>query len=99
VTQTTAAPIAAGRQPTFTLSGGGSPGIVAVPGFQGHIIARTEFRYCHGFAMLSAFNALANSSGQHRAYLVLVMDRPVHRESVPLPRTSDAKAKHLSSTT
>ena len=80
--QTTNAPIPAGQQLTFTLSGGGNYGIAATPGFQGYIIAQSQFQWCHAFAYISAQGALPTSNGASMGYLALVMDNPVFRPGV-----------------
>jgi hypothetical protein len=49
VTQT----IPAGKQLDFNLSRGGNFGMPAVAGFQGYVIASANFRYSHGFALIS----------------------------------------------
>jgi hypothetical protein len=49
VTQT----VPAGKQLDFNLAKGGNFGTPAVPGFQGYIIAIPNFRYSHGFALIS----------------------------------------------
>lgn len=80
--QTTNAPIPAGQQLTFTVSGGGNYGIAATPGFQGYIIAQAQFQWCHAFAYISAQGALPTSNGASMGYLALVMDNPVFRPGV-----------------
>jgi len=80
--QTTNAPVPAGQQLTFTLSGGGGYGIAATPGFQGYIIAQAQFQWCHAFAYISAQGALPTSNGASMGYLALVMDIPVYRPGV-----------------
>jgi hypothetical protein len=80
--QTTNAPIPAGQQLTFTLSGGGNYGIAATPGFQGYIIAQGQFQWCHAFAYISAQGALPTSNGASMGYLALIMDVPVFRPGV-----------------
>jgi hypothetical protein len=72
--QTTNAPLPAGQQLTFTLSGGGGYGIAATPGFQGYIIAQAQFQWCHAFAYISAQGALPTSNGASMGYLALIMD-------------------------
>lgn len=71
---TTNAAVPAGQQLTFTLSGGGGYGIDPTPGFQGYIIAQSQFRFCHGFAYISAQGALPTSNGASMGYVALVMD-------------------------
>jgi hypothetical protein len=80
--QTTNAPLPAGQQLTFTLSGGGGYGIAATPGFQGYIIAQAQFQWCHAFAYISAQGALPTSNGASMGYLALIMDYPVYRPGV-----------------
>jgi hypothetical protein len=74
--QTTNAPVPAGQQLTFTLSGGGNYGIAGTPGFQGYIIAQADFQFCHAFAYISAQGATPTSNGASMGYLALVMDAP-----------------------
>lgn len=75
--QTTNAPIPAGQQLTFTLSGGGNYGISATPGFQGYIIAQCQFNYLRGFAYISAQGALPTSNGASMGYIAeIIEDRP-----------------------
>jgi hypothetical protein len=71
-TSTTAVP--AGSEITFDLSSGGNYGIPATPGFQGYIIARTDFQYCHGFAFLSPVGD--QGAGQGAGYLAIQLDMP-----------------------
>jgi hypothetical protein len=80
--QTTNAPLPAGQQLTFTLSGGGGYGIAATPGFQGYIIAQAQFQWCHAFAYISAQGALPTSNGASMGYLGLIMDVPNYRPGV-----------------
>jgi hypothetical protein len=80
--QVTNAPVPAGQQLTFTLSGGGGYGIAATPGFQGYIIAQAQFQYCHAFAYISAQGALPTSNGASMGYLALVMDNHQPRPGV-----------------
>lgn len=80
--QTTNAPLPAGQQLTFTLSGGGGYGIAATPGFQGYIIAQAQFQWCHAFAYISAQGALPTSNGASMGYLGLIMDKPDYRPGV-----------------
>jgi hypothetical protein len=72
--QTTNAPVPGGQQLLLTLSGGGNFGIAATPGFQGYIIAQTQFQFCHAFAYISAQGALPTSPGASIGYLGLIMD-------------------------
>ena len=82
--QTTSTVIEAGKQLTFTLSGGGGTGVEPVPGFQGYIVARAQFRYCHGYAFLSALNSIATGNGASSGYVALILDRPSFRPDVAL---------------
>jgi len=56
---TTTASVAAGSELIFTLSGGGGcqPGtcgtVPATPGFQGYMIAQTNFQFCHAFSFIT----------------------------------------------
>lgn len=70
--QTTNAAVPPGGVLAFTLSGGGAFGIPGAPGFQGYIIAQTQFRYCHGFAYLSGQGAPSAGEG----YLGIILDSP-----------------------
>jgi pathogenesis-related protein 1 len=75
--QATTAPIPAGQQLTFTLSGGGNYGIAATPGFQGYIIAQCQFTYARGYAYISAQGALPTSNGASMGYMAeIIEDRP-----------------------
>jgi len=70
---TTTAPIAAGQTLTFDLMGGNSGlGIAPATGFQGYIIAQTNFQYCHGFAFIS--NPQVTFA---EGYLAISLDLPV----------------------
>jgi hypothetical protein len=69
--QTTNAPVPPGQTLTFTLSSGGNFGIAATPGFQGYIIAQSQFQYCHGMAYFSALGAPGIGGG---TYLGIVLD-------------------------
>jgi len=71
---TTTSVVAAGAELVFTLSGGGTNGIAATPGFQGYIIAVAAFQYCHGFAFIT--NGLGTSSGIAEGYLAIQLDQP-----------------------
>lgn len=75
--QTTSSVVAGGYQLTFTLSGGGNYGIAATPGFQGYIIASSQFQYCHAYAFISAQGALPTSAGANTGYIALEMDSPI----------------------
>jgi hypothetical protein len=63
-------PIPPGEQLAFTLSGGGSRGIGATPGFQGYIIATCGFPYAHGFVFVGDLGAQSLAQG----YLGVVLD-------------------------
>ncbi len=69
--QTTTSAVAAGEQVIWTLSMGGTHGIVATPGFQGYIIADCNFLFAHGYAFISDVGAQKLAQG----YLALVMVR------------------------
>jgi len=71
---TTTSVVAAGAELVFTLSGGGTNGIAATPGFQGYIIAVAAFQYCHGFAFIS--DAIGTSSAIAEGYLAIQLDEP-----------------------
>lgn len=68
--QTTTSMIGGGQVLLFTLSGGGTNGITATPGFQGYIIANCGFRFAHGLAFISDPGARNLALG----YLALIMD-------------------------
>lgn len=74
--QTTNGPVEAGQQLAFTLSGGGSYGFTATPGFQGYLISQSRFRYCHGFAYVSALGAIPTANGASMGYLAIHLDPP-----------------------
>jgi len=76
-TQVTTSSVPAGSELIFTLSGGGNYGILATPGFEGYLIVRTDFQYCHGFAFISDAGAQKLAEG----YLAIQLDTP------GLPRT------------
>jgi hypothetical protein len=80
--QTTVAPIEGGNQLAFTLSGGGPAGIAPVPGFQGYLIAQSTFRFCHGFAYLSALGAAAQVNSASIGYLGLATDKGLNRTGI-----------------
>jgi len=71
---TTTSVVAAGAELVFTLSGGGTNGIAATPGFQGYIIAVAAFQYCHGFAFIT--DGIGTSSGIAEGYLAIQLDQP-----------------------
>jgi hypothetical protein len=64
--------VAAGSELVFTVSNGGNLGVAATPGFQGYIIARANFQYCHGFAFISDLGAQKLAEG----YLAIQLDIP-----------------------
>ena len=68
--QTTNAPLPAGQELIFTLSNGGNLGIAATPGFEGYIIAQSNFQFCHAFAFISDLGAQRVAEG----YLGIVLD-------------------------
>jgi len=70
-TQTTQV-VPAGSELVFTLSNGGNLGLTSTPGFQGYIIARANFQYCHGFAFISDLGAQKLAEG----YLAIQLDIP-----------------------
>jgi hypothetical protein len=79
-TQVTNAPVPAGSELVFTLFAGGNYGIAATPGFQGYIIARADFQYCHAFAFISDLGAQKLAEG----YLAIQLDIPgLNRTGVP----------------
>jgi hypothetical protein len=64
--------VAAGSELVFTLSNGGNLGVAATPGFQGYMIARANFQYCHAFAFISDLGAQKLAEG----YLAIQLDYP-----------------------
>jgi hypothetical protein len=74
--QPTNAPVPGGQEVLFTLSGGGNFGIAATPGFQGYIIAQSQFQFCHAFAYISAQGALPTAPGASEGYLGIILDAP-----------------------
>jgi hypothetical protein len=64
--------VTAGSELVFDLYGGGNLGIAATQGFQGYIIARANFQYCHGFAFISDLGAQKLAEG----YLAIELDMP-----------------------
>jgi hypothetical protein len=68
----TSSSVAAGSELVFTLSSGGNLGVMSTPGFQGYIIARANFQYCHGFAFISDMGAQKLAEG----YLAIQLDVP-----------------------
>jgi len=64
--------VPSGSELVFTLSNGGNLGIAATPGFQGYIIARANFQYCHAFAFISDLGAQKLAEG----YLAIQLDIP-----------------------
>ncbi len=73
--QSTTSPVYASDQSLLTVSGGGNHGIAATPGFQGYIIAVSNFQYCHAFAYISAQGALPTAPGASEGYLGIVLDK------------------------
>jgi len=69
---TTTSDVPGGSELIFTLSSGGNYGIPATPGFEGYIVAQTNFQYCHGFALITDQGAQRLGSG----YLALQLDEP-----------------------
>jgi len=79
-TAVTTSEVPSGSELVFTLSSGGNYGIPATPGFEGYIIARANFQYCHGFAFISDAGAQKLAEG----YLAIQLDIPVlNRTGVP----------------
>jgi hypothetical protein len=75
--QNTTVPVPAGQVMTYTLFGGAganATGLQAVPGFTGYIVARTNFRWCHGFAFISDLGATRLAEG----YLAIQLDVPFY---------------------
>lgn len=79
-----------GTQLIMTASGGGNLGLVAVPGFQGYVIARCNFQYGHGYAFVSDLGATRVAEG----YLGLVLDQNMFSTSSTVTRTG-AKSEPL----
>jgi len=80
-TQVTTSSVPAGSELIFTVSNGGNYGILATPGFEGYIIARADFQYCHGFAFISDAGAQKLAEG----YLAISLDVPVVTVNPALP--------------
>jgi len=79
-TAVTTSDVASGAELVFTLSSGGNYGIPATPGFEGYIVARANFQYCHGFAFISDAGAQKLAEG----YLAIQLDLPgLNRTGVP----------------
>ncbi len=70
---TTTSAIPGGSELIFTLSNGGNYGTPATPGFEGYIIAQSDFQYCHGFAFISDVGAQKLAEG----YLAISLDLPL----------------------
>lgn len=68
----TSTSVPAGSELIFTLSSGGNYGITSAPGFEGYIIAVSNFQYCHGFAFISDVGAQKLAEG----YLAIQLDVP-----------------------
>ncbi|MEO8025160.1 MAG: hypothetical protein ABI823_01720 [Bryobacteraceae bacterium] len=72
----TSQPVPGGAQLLFTLSGGGNFGVDnRAAGFQGYIIAQSQFQFCHALAYLTALGASASTASQSEAYLGIVLDQ------------------------
>jgi len=79
-TAVTTSDVPSGSELVFTLSSGGNFGIPATPGFEGYIVARANFQYCHGFAFISDAGAQKLAEG----YLAIQLDLPMlNRTGVP----------------
>ncbi len=70
----TSQPVAGGQELIFTLSNGGNFGVPATPGFEGYIIAQSDFQFCHGFAFISDVGAQKLAEG----YLAISLDYPTY---------------------
>lgn len=70
----TSQPVSGGQELIFTLSNGGNFGVPATPGFEGYIIAQSDFQFCHGFAFISDVGAQKLAEG----YLAISLDYPVY---------------------
>jgi hypothetical protein len=70
--QKTSSNVPGGSELIFTLSNGGNFGIAATPGFQGYIIAVSNFQYCHAFAFISDVGAQRLAEG----YVAIQLDVP-----------------------
>jgi hypothetical protein len=70
--QKTSSVVPGGQELIFTLSNGGNFGIAATPGFQGYIIAVSNFQFCHAFAFISDVGALRLAEG----YVAIQLDIP-----------------------
>jgi hypothetical protein len=77
----TSAPVPAGSELVFNLSGGGgvlpppaagATPFPATPGFQGYMFAQAQFQLCHGFAFITDLGAQHLGSG----YLAIEIDTP-----------------------
>jgi hypothetical protein len=64
--------VPAGQELIFTLSNGGNFGVPATPGFQGYIIAVSQFQFCHAFAFISDVGAQRLAEG----YVAIQLDVP-----------------------
>jgi hypothetical protein len=80
-TAVTTSEVPAGSELILTLSNGGNFGIPATPGFEGYIIARANFQYCHAFAFISDVGAQKLAEG----YLAIQLDVPVVSVNPALP--------------
>ena len=80
ITAQTSAVINAGTELVFTLSGGnGGQNIQPEVGFQGYIIAVSNFQFCHGFAFISDLGAQKLAEG----YLAIEIDTPTWVTGIP----------------
>jgi hypothetical protein len=71
--------VPAGQELIFNLSSGGNFGVPATPGFQGYIIAVSNFQYCHAFAFISDVGAQKLAEG----YLAIQLDFPFNLQGAP----------------
>ncbi|HQH28037.1 MAG TPA: hypothetical protein PLP17_11620, partial [Oligoflexia bacterium] len=67
----TSSSIQAGNQLVFTISSGGTHGIMAAPGFQGYITATCTFPHARGYSFLSDLGVMKFGSAQHAEVLTL----------------------------
>ena len=68
----TSAPVAAGGQLIFSLSAGSADhAVAAAPEFQGYVMARCDFQYAHGIALLS--DGVGGAPSVLRGYMPLVV--------------------------
>jgi hypothetical protein len=71
-TKQTTQVVPAGQELVFNLSGGGTFGMQATPGFQGYIITIANFQFCHAFAFISDVGSQRLAEG----YLAIQLDVP-----------------------